>query len=122
MTEEASQSMLTLIEEQIDLQGKMELLLHKEVLTQSDISHINSFLSLDQQNTLRVMGKLGFQDLVQQNLKKIGQSIQIVENKLLEVLMLSIGNGERERKVKEKNFWESLQGQGGRPHSSAAHG
>ena len=88
MTEEASQSILTLIEDQIDLQGKMESLLHKEILTPSDISHLESYLSLDQQNTLRVMGALGFQDLVQQNLKKIGQSIQIVENKLLEVLML----------------------------------
>lgn len=88
MTEEASQSILTLIEDQIDLQRKMEALLHKETLTPSDLSHLESYLSLDQQSTLRVMGALGFQDLVQQNLKKIGQSIQIVENKLLEVLML----------------------------------
>jgi len=88
MTEEASQSILTVIEEQLELQRKMVALLHKGELSSAEISLLDSYLSLDQQNTLRVMGALGFQDLVQQNLRKIGQSIQIVENKLLEVLMV----------------------------------
>ena len=90
MTEEASQSIMTVIEEQLEIQKKMQELLHLGfgMLTPSDIAKIDSLLSQDQQGTLRVMGALGFQDLVRQNLMKIGQSIQLVENKLLEVLML----------------------------------
>jgi chemotaxis regulatin CheY-phosphate phosphatase CheZ len=81
---------MTVIEEQLEIQKKMQELLHlgSGMLTPSDIAKIDSLLSQDQQGTLRVMGALGFQDLVRQNLMKIGQSIQLVENKLLEVLML----------------------------------
>jgi len=90
MTEEASQSILSVIEEQLELQKKIAEMIHGRILklSSSEIATLESYVSQDQQNTLRVMGALGFQDLVQQNLKKIGQSIQIVENKLLEVLML----------------------------------
>jgi chemotaxis regulatin CheY-phosphate phosphatase CheZ len=90
MTEEASQSIMTVIEEQLEIQKKIQSLLHQGTgtLTSTDIAKIDSLLSQDQQGTLRVMGALGFQDLVQQNLMKIAQSIQLVENKLLEVLML----------------------------------
>ena len=65
------------------------------------------------------MGALGFQDLVQQNLRKIGQSIQIVENKLLEVLMLlhwEKGSGEE---AKERSSWvSSTRPRWGIPHGS----
>ncbi len=89
MTEEASQSILLVIEEQLEIQNKMRVLLQGSGgLTASESVRIDSLLSQDQQGTLRVMGALGFQDLVRQNLMKIAQSIQIVENKLLEVLML----------------------------------
>ena len=89
MTEEASQSILLVIEEQLEIQNKMRVLLQGAGgLTSSESVRIDSLLSQDQQGTLRVMGALGFQDLVRQNLMKIAQSIQIVENKLLEVLML----------------------------------
>ena len=89
MTEEASQSILLVIEEQLEIQNKMRVLLQGAGgLTASESVRIDSLLSQDQQGTLRVMGALGFQDLVRQNLMKIAQSIQIVENKLLEVLML----------------------------------
>lgn len=90
MTEEASQSIMTVIEEQLEIQKMMQALLHEGsgTVTPSEISRIGSLLSQDQQATLRVMGALGFQDLVRQNLMKIGHSIQLVENKLLEVLML----------------------------------
>ena len=90
MTEEASQSILTVIEEQIEIQKQMREILPRGTgsLSPSDLVRADSLLSQDQQGTLRVMGALGFQDLVQQNLMKISQSIQIVENKLLEVLML----------------------------------
>lgn len=90
MTEEASQSIMTVIEEQLEIQRQMVDMLHRAdgPLSSADQAHLSSLFSQDQQNTLRVMGALGFQDLVQQNLSKIGQSIQIVENKLLEVLML----------------------------------
>ena len=90
MTEEASQSIMTVIEEQLEIQKKIQSLLHQGTgtLTSTDIAKIDSLLSQDQQGTLRVMGALGFQDLVQQNLMKIAQSIHLVENKLLEVLML----------------------------------
>ena len=89
MTEEASQSIMSLIEEQLEIQKKMASVLHQAStpLTLASQRTLESLLSQDQQSTLRVMGALGFQDLVQQNLGKIGQSIQIVENKLLEVLM-----------------------------------
>ena len=90
MTEEASQSILTVIEEQIEIQKQMREILPRGTgsLSPSDLVRADSLLSQDQQGTLRVMGALGFQDLVQQNLMKISQSIQIVENRLLEVLML----------------------------------
>ncbi len=90
MTEEASQSILTVIEEQIEIQKQMREILHRVTgsPSPSDLVRVDSLLSQDQQGTLRVMGALGFQDLVQQNLMKISQSIQIVENRLLEVLML----------------------------------
>ena len=90
MTEEASQSILLVIEEQLEIQKKMREILLQGTggLTPSETVRIDSLLSQDQQGTLRVMGALGFQDLVRQNLMKIAQSIQIVENKLLEVLML----------------------------------
>lgn len=89
MTEEASQSILLVIEEQLEIQNKMRVLLQGAGgLTASESVRIDPLLSQDQQGTLRVMGALGFQDLVRQNLMKIAQSIQIVENKLLEVLML----------------------------------
>ena len=90
MTEEASQSILLVIEEQLEIQNKMREILLKGTggLTASETVKVDSLLSQDQQGTLRVMGALGFQDLVQQNLMKIAHSIQIVENKLLEVLML----------------------------------
>jgi chemotaxis regulatin CheY-phosphate phosphatase CheZ len=90
MTEEASQSILLVIEEQLEIQNKMREILLQGAggLTASETVRIDSLLSQDQQGTLRVMGALGFQDLVQQNLMKIAHSIQIVENKLLEVLML----------------------------------
>ncbi len=90
MTEEASQSILLVIEEQLEIQNKMREILLKGTggLTASETVKVDSLLSQDQQGTLRVMGALGFQDLVHQNLMKIAHSIQIVENKLLEVLML----------------------------------
>lgn len=90
MSEEASQSILLVIEEQLEIQNKMREILLQGTggLTASETVKIDSLLSQDQQGTLRVMGALGFQDLVQQNLMKIAQSVQIVENKLLEVLML----------------------------------
>lgn len=90
MTEEASQSILLVIEEQLEIQNKMREILLKGTggLPASETVRVDSLLSQDQQGTLRVMGALGFQDLVQQNLMKIAHSIQIVENKLLEVLML----------------------------------
>jgi chemotaxis protein CheZ len=90
MTEEASQSILSVIEEQLEIQNKIAGMVHGGMgkISPADLSLLESYVSQDQQNTLRVMGALGFQDLVHQNLKKIGQSIQIVENKLLEVLML----------------------------------
>ena len=90
MTEEASQSILLVIEEQLEIQNKMREILLKGTggLPASETVRVDSLLSQDQQGTLRVMGALGFQDLVHQNLMKIAHSIQIVENKLLEVLML----------------------------------
>ena len=90
MTEEASQSILLVIEEQLEIQNKMREILLKGTggLTASETVKVDSLLCQDLQGTLRVMGALGFQDLVQQNLMKIAHSIQIVENKLLEVLML----------------------------------
>lgn len=90
MTEDASQSILGVIEEQLEIQKKIDQTLAKVQmdLDPSEASLLKSLVFQDQQSTLRVMGGLGFQDLVHQNLQKIGQSIQLVENRLLEVLML----------------------------------
>ena len=90
MTEDASQSILSLIEEQLDIQKNIGDMIRRDpgTLTTYESAFLESLVLQDQQMTLRVMGALGFQDLVQQNLSKIAHSIQTVENKLLEILML----------------------------------
>lgn len=90
MTEDASQSILSLIEEQLEIQKNIGEMIRRGpgTLTSYEAALLESLVFQDQQSTLRVMGALGFQDLVQQNLSKIALSIQIVENKLLEILML----------------------------------